>query len=151
MSRSLAATAVPPSPIADRSKARLTPRVSRSPAGTLDPDLGVALVELLRDERLERAEMVAEQARERGADATVCAFLADDLREAAHTVAEVEHWLQSTLDVLDTPSSATLFEQATDVAVLQRLEHLFQTVDNLRRRLLQTSVGLRRGPRSDPE
>lgn len=149
MSRSLAATVAPSSPIADRPKACLTPRAPRSPAGTLDPDLGVALVELLRDERLEQAEVVAERARAQGADATVCAFLADDLREAAHTVAEVEHWLQSTLDVLDAPSPATLFEQATDVAVLQRLEHLFQTVDNLRRRLLQASVGLRRAPRGD--
>ncbi len=123
----------------------VTPTQDAAPAtrASLDPEMAVALIELLREQRADAAFGVADAMRARGADPVVCDFLGDDLREAAHALADVEGWLQCTLDVLDRPSASTLFEQASDVGVLGSLEHLFQTVDNLRRRLMQASVGLR--------
>jgi len=150
MSRALATSIVAPAP-SDAAPARPPRRAGRSrptrnPAAIpprLDPEMSVALIEMMREQRVGEAGGIAATMQARGADPTVCAFLADDLREAAHSLADVEAWLQTSLEVLDRPSPATLFEQAVDVGVLENLEHLFQTVDNLRRRLMQSSVGLR--------
>ncbi|MDF1562551.1 MAG: hypothetical protein P1V51_05885 [Deltaproteobacteria bacterium] len=122
------------------------PQAKRPSAPTparIDPQMAAALIELLREQRVDASGEIADDLAARGSDGMVCAFLGDDLREIAHSLADVEAWVQGTLDVLERPSAATLFEQAVEVQVLSDIEHLFQTVDNLRRRLMQASVGLR--------
>jgi hypothetical protein len=118
-------------------------------ADTLDGGLVAAVGELLRSQRSEGAATIASDLLARGVDPTVCAFLEDDLREAAEALADVDAFFQESLESLSAraPSPRVLTERAEDVAVLERVDHLHNVLSNLRRRLVQVAAGLRQSGR----
>lgn len=125
-----------------------------SPEGPLgDPDLAGdaefsgALLGVLRDQRWENAAALGERARGAGADATVCDFLEDDVREATEALADIEAYFQESLEALARPTPAVLLERAADAGVLDRVDDLYVVLSNLRRRMVQVAAGVRRGPR----
>lgn len=111
----------------------------------LDGSLVAAVGEMIRAQRADAASSLAERLAERGVDATVCAFVEDDLREAAEAMADAEAYFQETLDALGAarPSPRVLMERAADAGVLERVDHLHQVLSNMRRRLVQVAAGIR--------
>lgn len=113
-----------------------------------DPDLDGGLVaavgEMLRMQREDAASALSERLSGEGVDANVCAFLEDDLREAADALADTEAYFQETIEALgaSAPSPKVLIERAADAGILERVDHLHQVLSNMRRRLVQVSAGL---------
>ncbi|MFW5879153.1 MAG: hypothetical protein ACOCVR_04960 [Myxococcota bacterium] len=115
----------------------------------LDGALVAAASEMLRSQRIEAAGTISEDLASRGVDPTVCAFLEDDLREAADALADAEAYFQETVEALAgaRPSPGVLMERAADADVLERVDHLHQVLFNMRRRLVQVAAGIRHAER----
>lgn len=111
----------------------------------LDGGLVAAVGEMLRMQRADAAASLSASLAERGVDSNVCAFLEDDLREAADALADAEAFFQETIDALgaSSPSPNVLMERAADAGVLERVDYLHLVLSNMRRRLVQVAAGVR--------
>ncbi len=103
------------------------------------------LVERLREQRKRAATVLAARLSSKGVDRTVCAFLEDDLREAADALADAENFFQERIEALSAavPSSDALIDRASDCSGFGYADHLYEVLWSLRRRLVQVAAGLR--------
>jgi len=72
-------------------------------------------------------------------------FIDDDLRETGLALQSIENYLLRTLDLLEAPAIAReqVHAIASDTIVLDHIDMLTETLENLRRRLSQLASNLR--------
>lgn len=72
-------------------------------------------------------------------------FIDDDLRETGLALQSIEHYLIRTLDLLEAPAIAReqVHAIASDTIVLDHIDMLTETLENLRRRLSRLASNLR--------
>ncbi len=72
-------------------------------------------------------------------------FLDDDLREAGLALQNIERYLVQTLELLEAPSIAReqVHAVASDTIVLDHIDMLSETLENLRRRLSRLASNMR--------
>lgn len=110
------------------------------------PDVGLTtafltMTEARRSQALPKIRAVLEA---RGVDPVVCDFVEDDLREATEALSDIEAFFQESVEALLKPTASVLYDRAADASVFERLDHLYETLHNLRRRMVQVSARVRR-------
>jgi hypothetical protein len=135
---------VGPAPVA-RAAAQDAPTALAATADDAIPDdLPAALLGLLHEQRDAAAARIEPALRRAGVDATVCAFVRDDVAQASQGLADLAAWLHESLEALARPTPSVLLERAADASVLAQVEDLQLTLAHLRRRLVQVAAGVRR-------